>query len=83
MPRAYKTPENVSEVRRTAWETRRARYGSEGHKGRYKRPVEERQAAQLETAREALRMIASQAADLGEAQAYARAAFREIENERA
>ena len=34
---AYTLPANVTEIRKRAWETRRARYGQYGHAGSYSR----------------------------------------------
>lgn len=34
---AYTVPDNISEIRKTAWATRRAKYGAHGHSGTYSR----------------------------------------------
>lgn len=34
---SYTTPENISEVRRAAWATRRQKYGPKGHASSYAR----------------------------------------------
>lgn len=34
---AYTVPANISEIRKTAWATRRATYGERGHAGSYSR----------------------------------------------
>lgn len=46
---SYTVPDNISDVRKAAWATRRAKYGQRGHKGAYDRPSRSRYDAMLRT----------------------------------